>query len=88
MNCEIDTGAAISVLPTWLFEKYFKHFKLTETNVKVRSVTGKDLPIKGKVCISYIDKNFHFFVADTTLKGPLLSRDIWIQCFQNGEKNS
>ena len=49
VTVEIDTGSSVSIISDSVFSSVFKTATLQETEIKLCTYSGKQLPIKGKI---------------------------------------
>ena len=78
---EIDTGSAVSIISDTVFSSVFELANLQETEVKLCTYSGEQLPVKGKITceVSYNGQSYTLPLIVLVGEGPtLLGRD-WIQ---------
>ena len=78
---EIDTGSAVSIISDTVFSSVFELANLQETEVKLCTYSGEQLPVKGKITceVSYNGQSYTLPLIVLAGKGPtLLGRD-WMQ---------
>ena len=81
VKMEIDTGSAVSIISESLFSSVFKTANLQETETKLCTYSGEQLPVKGKfTCeVCYKGQTFTLPLIVLAGEGPtLLGRD-WMQ---------
>ena len=81
VKMEIDTGSAVSIMSESLFSSVFKTANLQETETKLCTYSGEQLPVKGKfTCeVCYKGQTFTLPLIVLAGEGPtLLGRD-WMQ---------
>ena len=79
IKMELDTGSAVSIIPTSLYNKHFKE-KLSDSEMTLRGYSGERISPKGKVDVE-VEINGHkdhltMYVVDST-GPPLFGRD-WL----------
>ena len=78
---EIDTGSAVSIMSESLFSSVFETANLQETETKLCTYSGEQLPVKGKFSceVHYKGQTFTLPLIVLAREGPtLLGRD-WMQ---------
>ena len=80
IKMEVDTGAAISILPSHLFKKHFAQLPLLKTDVKLKTYSGAKMIPEGilEVNVAYGDQKqrLRLYVVDTP--GPPLFGREWM----------
>ena len=71
---EVDTGAAITVIPKNLAMK-FKDVKWGQSNTQIRTACGQLVPVCGEVQVYFNNRNLHVLILENGLKFPLLGRN-------------
>ena len=78
IKMEVDTGAAISILPSHLFKKRFAQLPLLNTDVKLKTYSGARMIPEGilEVNVAYGDQKqrLRLYVVDTP-RLPLFGRE-------------
>ncbi|KAK9688378.1 hypothetical protein QE152_g35592 [Popillia japonica] len=77
---EVDTGAAVSLIPYNCYTKYFNSLPIEKCKLKVKTVSGEYLPLKGVINVTVNDllKYLPLYIADSKVNFiPLLGRD-WL----------
>ena len=78
---EIDTGSSVSIISDSIFSSVFETATLQETEVKLCTYSGEQLPVKGKITceVSYEGQTYTLPLIVLAGEGPtLLGRD-WMQ---------
>ena len=83
---EIDTGAAISIVPKNFHSNFFSEKPLLEANVHAKTVSGETMEIVGRLEIKINGKKGFLYVTNVYLKYPLLGRDLLDVFFPNWRK--
>ncbi|KAK9730280.1 hypothetical protein QE152_g15338 [Popillia japonica] len=52
---EVDTGAAVSLIPYNCYTKYFNSLPIEKCKLKVKTVSGEYLPLKGVINVTVND---------------------------------
>ena len=47
VRMQVDTGSANTLLPESLYEKYWSHIMLSQSQCKLNSYSGQSIPYKG-----------------------------------------
>ena len=81
MRMQVDTGSAKTLLPESLYEKYWSHIMLSQSQCKLNSYSGQSIPYKGLLTVNVRhDSKTHelsaFIVCGNSI--PLLGRD-WMK---------
>ena len=79
VTLEIDTGAAVSILPERLRKQLFPNIRPKRTEVRLRTYTSKPIPVLGQICVPARYQEYEgthtFYVVES--EGPaLLGRDL------------
>ena len=78
IKMEVDTGAAIPILPSYLFKKHFAQLPLLKTDVKLKTYSGAKMIPEGifEVNVAYGDQKqrLRLYVVDTP-EPPLFGRE-------------
>lgn len=78
IQMELDTGAAVSILPLGMYNEKFRHIPLKETAARLKTYTGERVQPQGqlsvKVEIDKVVQHLTFIVVDGP-SPPLLGRD-------------
>ena len=84
LKMEVDTGAALSLLPKSMYEAHFSKFPLTVSDVTLRTYTGEAVVPLGELCVPVTlgkqRDTLSLLVVDTT-GPPLLGRN-WLDSLQ------
>ena len=80
IQMELDTGAAVSILPLRMYKEKFRHILLNETAAKLKTYTGERVQPQGQLAVK-VEKDkvvqyLTFIVVDEP-GPPLLGRD-WL----------
>ena len=81
VTMEIDTGSSVSITSDSVFSSVFETATLQETEVKLCTYSGEQLPVKGKITceVSYEGQTYTLPLIVLAGEGPtLLGRD-WMQ---------
>lgn len=84
LNLEIDTGTFVTVISEKIFNDYFKDFKLTKTNQRLRAYDGKTLQPTGKMSNLTVEFNDKTRVLECFMlpgSGPGLMGRQWLTRF-------
>ena len=77
VSLEIDTGAAVSVIPESLQRKNFPRAVLEKANVKLRTYTGKPITVLGQISVTVKHRGYEgrhtLYVVETCLDGQRLA---------------
>ncbi|XP_054289364.1 uncharacterized protein K02A2.6-like [Macrosteles quadrilineatus] len=57
VEMEIDSGSAVSVCPSDVFNEHFSHIELKPVSMKLRTYTGGDVPVLGQAEVRVLYKN-------------------------------
>ena len=85
IQMELDTGAAVSILPLRVYKEKFRHIPLKETAAKLKTYTGERVQPQGQLSVKVkkdkVVEHLTFIVVDGP-GPPLLGRD-WRLAFQD-----
>ena len=51
IQMELDTGAAVSLLPNTIYQRQFNHIPLKRTTARLKTYTGEPLPLHGQIMV-------------------------------------
>ena len=82
IDMEVDTGAAVSILPYKDYKRSFKHLTLKPSRAKLRTYSGEQITPKGELTVDVeikgiVHHKLPLIVVDSP-GPPLLGRD-WMQ---------
>ena len=78
---EIDTGAAVSIIPETVYERSFSHVPLEGVSVKLKTYTGQPIPVRGQFTakVTYEDQTADLPLLVVKGKGPSLCGRNWLK---------
>jgi hypothetical protein len=80
VSMQVDTGAAVSIIPASLYKKSLQMYSLRNTDIKLKSYTGDQIPIVGKLEVPVTYGEQHYMLPVVVAEGDspaLMGRD-WL----------
>ena len=80
LDMELDTGASVTIIPKSVWSDVLAAKPLQQTDVKLRSYSGHEIPVVGeaKVQVSYGNQHACLSVIVTARNGPVLMVRNWL----------
>ncbi|XP_028403427.1 uncharacterized protein K02A2.6-like [Dendronephthya gigantea] len=80
VTMEVDTGAAVSIMPESVWRKLSSTKPVRKSNVKLRSYSGHEIPVLGEIDVGvvYGNQKAHLPVIVTNNEGPVLLGRNWL----------
>ena len=80
VDMELDTGASVTIVPKSVWNDVLTAKPLQQTDVKLRSCSGHEIPVVGeaKVQVSYGNQEAHLPIIVTANDGPVLMGRNWL----------
>ena len=81
VTMEIDTGSSVSIISDSVFSSVFETATLQETEVKLCTYSGEQLPVKGKITceVSYEGQTYTLPLIVLVGEGPTILGHDWMQ---------
>lgn len=88
VEMELDSGASISVMSYFDYNKYFSHLQIIESNNTVKVITGHNVEVAGVVTVKVFYENVNYQLELVIVKSnskfmPLLGRT-WLDIIWKG----
>lgn len=82
LDFEVDSGAAVTLLPMNVYNAELSGFLLQPSEVRLITANGKSMKTMGKIIVNISIKDHYYnnlplVITDNSLKKPLLGRD-WL----------
>ena len=80
VDMELDTGASVTIVPKSVWNDVLAAKPLQQTDVKLRSYSGHEIPVVGeaKVQVSFGNQEAHLPIIVTANDGPVLMGRNWL----------
>lgn len=84
LNIQIDTGAAVTVVPEYVYDSHFAHVTCQPTKVTLRTYTGEQMTLKGQCEVAVVYKGQSMIllvvvVKDNGRRLPALLGRNWLE---------
>ncbi|XP_037502705.1 uncharacterized protein K02A2.6-like [Rhipicephalus sanguineus] len=84
LNMQIDTGAAVTVVPEYVYDSHFAHVTCQPTKVTLRTYTGEQMTLKGQCEVAVVYKGQSMIlpvvvVKDNGRRLPALLGRNWLE---------